>query len=252
METTVVNLNDYVDELGSGLMVRIDRMTKWGNPFRVGQDGDREAVIEKYRQWLWGKIRREELDLYELADLLGCELGYRDGEVLGELLGCDPAEIRHEKLPERKPYRRKHPTRPIATVPEVTVEAAAGAGAFESGFETETARWGWPANMIRHEGGADPENLRIIRVRGDSMEPDMREGDRIAVDVSQKTPATGETFVLWDGSGIVVKKVDVAPGEDDDPRRLRLVSENPEYPPYTRLADDVHFLGKALWVVRRV
>ena len=179
-------------------------------------------------------------------------LGYRDGEVLGELLDCDPAEIRHEKLPERKPYRRKHLTRPIANVPEVTVEAAAGAGAFESGFETETARWGWPANMIRHEGGADPENLRIIRVRGDSMEPDMREGDRIAVDVSQKTPATGETFVLWDGSGIVVKKVDVAPGEDDDPRRLRLVSENPDYPPYTRLADDVHFLGKALWVVRRM
>ena len=177
-------------------------------------------------------------------------LGYRDGEVLGELLGCDPAEIRHEKLPERKPYRRKHLTRPIANVPEVTVEAAAGA--FETGLETETARWGWPANMIRHEGGADPENLRIIRVRGDSMEPDMREGDRIAVDVSQKTPATGETFVLWDGSGIVVKKVDVAPGEDDDPRRLRLVSENPDYPPYTRLADDVHFLGKALWVVRRM
>ena len=36
METTVVNLNTYVDELGSGLQVRIDRTTKWGNPFRVG------------------------------------------------------------------------------------------------------------------------------------------------------------------------------------------------------------------------
>ena len=75
METTVVNLNDYVEEQGSGFLVRIDRMTKWGNPFRVGQDGDRVDVIEKYRRWLWRKIQREELDLYELANLQGCDLG---------------------------------------------------------------------------------------------------------------------------------------------------------------------------------
>lgn len=180
-------------------------------------------------------------------------LGYRDGEALGELLDCDPGELRHETLPERRPHRRKHPTRPIANVSEVTVEAAAGAGAFEPGFVTETARWGWPANMIRHEGGAAPENLRIIRVRGDSMTPEMNEGDRVVVDVSRKIPATGETFVLWDGNGIVVKKVDTAPpGEVGGPPRIRLISENPDYPPYTCLADDVHVLGKALWVVRRV
>ena len=76
MNTTVVNLNDYVaPQFGGGLLVRIDRMTKWGNPFRIGQDGDRDAVIEKYRRWLWGKIKREELDLYELANLQGCDLG---------------------------------------------------------------------------------------------------------------------------------------------------------------------------------
>ena len=37
METTVVNLSTYVDELDSGVLVRIDRTTKWGNPFRIGQ-----------------------------------------------------------------------------------------------------------------------------------------------------------------------------------------------------------------------
>ena len=76
METTVVNLNDYVaPQFGSGCLVVIDRTTKWGNPFRIGQDGDRAAVIEKYRQWLWRKIQQEEVNLYELADLNGCELG---------------------------------------------------------------------------------------------------------------------------------------------------------------------------------
>ena len=76
METTVVNLNDYVaPQFGSGRLIKIDRTTKWGNPFRIGQDGDRAGVIEKYRQWLWRKIQQEEINLYELADLHGCELG---------------------------------------------------------------------------------------------------------------------------------------------------------------------------------
>lgn len=32
--------------------VRIDRKTKWGNPFEVGVDGTREEVIARYEAWL--------------------------------------------------------------------------------------------------------------------------------------------------------------------------------------------------------
>jgi len=46
MPTTIVNINhDKYDVL-------ITRETKWGNPFRVGKDGTREEVIEKYRKWI--------------------------------------------------------------------------------------------------------------------------------------------------------------------------------------------------------
>ena len=30
-----------------------------GNPYRVGKDGDRKAVVEKYRRWLWEEIKKE-------------------------------------------------------------------------------------------------------------------------------------------------------------------------------------------------
>ena len=40
----------------------------------------------------------------------------------------------------------------------------------------------------------------------------MREGDRIVVDVSRRLPSTGETFVLWDGHGLVVKQVERVQG----------------------------------------
>lgn len=32
--------------------VYIGRPTKWGNPFLIGKDGDREEVVRKYREWL--------------------------------------------------------------------------------------------------------------------------------------------------------------------------------------------------------
>jgi len=32
--------------------VRIDRKSRWGNPFIIGKDGTREEVIERHRVWL--------------------------------------------------------------------------------------------------------------------------------------------------------------------------------------------------------
>ncbi len=189
-------------------------------------------------------------------------LAYRDSETLGEMLGCDPSELRHEAVPKRRPMKRRPPRMPAAlpgaplvAVREVTVEVSAGAGTLAEEFVSETALWHWPENMVRHEAGADPESLRILRVRGNSMEPELSDGDRIVVDVSRRLPATGETFVLWDGIGLVVKHVEVARGDavdDDEPPRLRLISANPDYAPYSCFAEDAHILGKVLWAVRRV
>ena len=57
-----------------GNTVLIDRRTKWGNPFRLGADGDREQVIARYRADLWRRIRAGEIALEELAGLEGCWL----------------------------------------------------------------------------------------------------------------------------------------------------------------------------------
>lgn len=32
--------------------ILIDRTTPWGNPFRIGVDGDREEVIDKFLVWV--------------------------------------------------------------------------------------------------------------------------------------------------------------------------------------------------------
>ena len=207
-------------------------------------------------------IGRNRTYLHQYVDRgIPAVLGYRDSETLGRMLGCDPSELCHEAVPKRRPMKRRPPRMPaglpgapLAAIPEVTVEVSAGGAAITEEFVDEAARWHWPENMIRHEAGAAPENLRILRVRGNSMEPEMREGDRVVVDVSRRLPATGETFVLWDGNGLVVKRVDAVhagAGDEDGPPRIRLISANPDYAPYSCFARDAHIVGKVLWVVRR-
>ena len=55
-----------------GNVVRIDRATRWGNPFRIGPDGTRAEVIARYRTLLWAQIRSGAITLEDLAALHGC------------------------------------------------------------------------------------------------------------------------------------------------------------------------------------
>jgi hypothetical protein len=51
--------------------VYIGRGSKWGNPFRIGEHGNRAAVIARYRRYLW---ESPEL-LASLPELEGMRLG---------------------------------------------------------------------------------------------------------------------------------------------------------------------------------
>lgn len=65
MSTTVVHCkHDTWD-------VYIGRGGQWGNPFRIGEDGTREEVIEKYQQWILG----QPVLLAQLPMLKGKRLG---------------------------------------------------------------------------------------------------------------------------------------------------------------------------------
>jgi hypothetical protein len=62
--------------------VYIGRGSKWGNPFVIGPDGNREQVIEKYRQYLLynEKFGKDIPDNKELLAALP--------ELRGKVLGC--------------------------------------------------------------------------------------------------------------------------------------------------------------------
>ncbi len=72
--TAVINIRDDRSVLGEPDVVRIDRATRWGNPFVIGRDGSRAEVIEKYRERLSSEIRAGRVPLDDLAALDGRRL----------------------------------------------------------------------------------------------------------------------------------------------------------------------------------
>jgi len=82
-------MTKVINRRREGFDIYIGRGSIWGNPFRIGPDGSREDVIEKYRQWI--KTRPDILS--HLEELRGKRLGCYckplacHGDILIELLG---------------------------------------------------------------------------------------------------------------------------------------------------------------------
>tara|TARA_B100000700_G_C15063546_1_gene867794 strand:- start:9987 stop:10262 length:276 start_codon:yes stop_codon:yes gene_type:complete len=51
------------------------RGSKYGNPYVIGEDGNRDNVISLYRNWLWNEIQTRRITIKELQSLNGKKLG---------------------------------------------------------------------------------------------------------------------------------------------------------------------------------
>ena len=70
MSTTLVNVR-HTDKCD----VMIDRTGPFGNPFKIGVNGDRVQVIEKYREWFYKRILTDTEFRDKIQSLKGRVLG---------------------------------------------------------------------------------------------------------------------------------------------------------------------------------
>ena len=162
-----------------------------------------------------------------------------------------PQDLRRP-LPERG-VPRAAATLPVA-VPEIEfaieTDPAAEPDAHGREPEREETLWRMPEAMIREEFGAEPANLRIVRVSGQAMEPVLRTGDRLIVDTAKRNLGTGGLFVLRGlGGGLEVWRVE--PVRGSDPPALRLSCAHPRYQDHTCLARDLDVFGEAIRKITR-
>ena len=149
-----------------------------------------------------------------------------------------------------------------AGIPEIDVRGGMGGGG-EAAIayvpdgtgglmETDAVRgcWSLPGDYLRAELRVDTRATRIIEVQGDSMEPTLRPGDRVMMNTADKCPSPPGVFALWDGFGVVVKRLETVP--NSDPPTLRVQSDNPNHRAYERTAEEINIIGRVVWFGRRL
>lgn len=119
--------------------------------------------------------------------------------------------------------------------------------------EDENPTGGWPmarAYVGQFLGVHSPAGLVAVEVRGDSMEPTLRSGDRVIVDTNDRLPSPAGIFVLWDGIGTVIKRVEHVQGSD--PTVFRIISDNTLHRSYELPAEEANVVGRVICLTRRL
>lgn len=138
-----------------------------------------------------------------------------------------------------------------APVPLYDVQAAAGHGAVV-GLESVTDMLLFKRVWIHQELHANPSDLYLIHVDGESMEPTLRPGDVILVDRrnAQAVPRDG-IYVMRMDDTLLVKRLQRLPG-----RKVKVTSDNPAYDPFELSlddpGDDLAVIGRVVWSGRRM
>ncbi len=76
------------------------------------------------------------------------------------------------------------------------------------------------------------------------MRPDFQPGERVMVDTQDRVPSPPGVFAVWDGFGLVVKRVEMIPYSD--PPTARLISSNQEYKTYKLSLATVKINGRVV------
>lgn len=173
---------------------------------------------------------------------------------LAKALGCAAADLTGERPVVLRQAREAADT---VSINELDVHVAAGAGMSDGGdvmavYETSSVVGvhTYPTASFREAYGINPGRVRIIPVRGTSMEPELWAGQRVMVDIEDKTPSPPGIFVVWDGLGLVLKFVEVI--ANSEPVRVRISSAHKAFQPYERNLDEAHINGRVIGVWKRM
>lgn len=135
----------------------------------------------------------------------------------------------------------------ITLVPLVAASLSAGVGSLESGGEV-LDYFAFRQNWLLHKG--NPDNMVLMKVHGDSMEPDICHGDMVLIDQGKIRIYGHAIYAVGVNEEIYVKQVETLPGS-----RMILRSLNERYAPIEvdlrgDMADSVRIIGKVIWWCR--
>lgn len=131
-------------------------------------------------------------------------------------------------------------------IPKVKARLSAGGGSFETEPDIE-GYYSFRKDWLIKKG--NPKTMVLMDVFGNSMEPELRDGDTVLIDQSKSDILAGAIYAIGIEDTVVVKRVEKLP------EKLVLISENKRYDPVYLQGDEidsVRILGKIIWICREI
>jgi len=131
-------------------------------------------------------------------------------------------------------------------IPKVKARLSAGGGSFEVGDEIE-GLYSFKKDWLRSRGNSG--KMVLMDIFGNSMEPDLKDGDTVLVDQSQKDIMAGAIYAVGIDDTVMVKRL------EKHPNKLVLLSDNKDYSPIYLQGnemDTVRIIGKVIWICREI
>lgn len=135
-----------------------------------------------------------------------------------------------------------------ARLPLYDIRAQAGRGSLA--YDGEPIGWRvFDLNWIKTVSRAPIEQLKVVEVAGDSMEPTLYKGDHVLVDLGNRAIAQHGLFVLRLDESLMVKRVQ----KSFSTGTVRIISDNPKYHAEEITEDGrLDVIGRVVWIGRNV
>lgn len=205
------------------------------------------------------------LDQPELAERAGCTQGAISQILLGNTkrsrylpdiataLGVSVQWLRGES-DNRDPNAPLVPTSKdvmehfdLAIVPELELGYSMGGGSILADYE-QTGVIPFQRSWLKAMMNGHFEDLFVARGDGDSMQPTLLDGDIVLIDTSQKSiNKQDRIWAVSYGDLGMIKRIRRLPGGG-----YNIFSDNPAVVPIIAHDDEMHVIGRVIWIGRRI
>lgn len=186
--------------------------------------------------------------LAELTGLTEEQLGRTGQHIDSSEYGAQEGDPSFEGITTVDAYRPRFP----GAFPGVDARAGAGPGQLGEGAIVQVGsgsyighrvinEWMFPPDYLRELKASAPKIL-MLEVVGDSMSPTLQPGDRIVVDLSHNRPVPDGLYVIDEGDGPLVKRLQLV--RRSSPASVEVISDNQNHRPYTLSLEDVSIVGR--------
>lgn len=194
-----------------------------------------------FRKWLKGVAEPSRDRLVALAEAAGVNMSWL---AQGEGAAPDPLALAaRARSPESADLGDNPRIASFLVLPKRPEAAAAGAGHPVATIPTEFI--GFRHDWLRTTFGREPAELTLEIAVGESMEPDIRNGDLLLVDTTDQRFRNFGIYVIEARGERLVKRV-----QRKFDGSLILISDNKTYQPESissELAKEVHVIGRVIW-----